>query len=184
MGSITKRSGKFRVQIRKKGKTMNAVFSTEEMANIWIRYNEDLIDNMENFNLEPEKYITLIECLELKIQSVKEKEVHKKTIEDFENCKQEFKDLMNIPISEITSDMIREISKEKLNGISRRGGNKFNNTGTFKKTSPSTILRKLRVLAAVFSFVIEKGANLTNVAQLVCNQVKMSISKSDSEEDE
>lgn len=183
MGSICERDGRFKASIRKKDKKLFSIFSSRDLAEIWIRYHEDLIDNMENFNVPAENIITLEQCFELKIEDLKQKNVQKKTLEDFDNCLIEFKEIMNCPLGEITSDMIRDISKEMLGSVVRRGGSAKYNTGSLRVCSPATVLRKLRIIASVFSFMIEKGANITNVAQIVCNQVKMSIIKTENDDD-
>lgn len=183
MATIREVNGKFRAQIRRKEKQMSSYFSNKEMAEIWVRYHEDLIDNMENFNVPPENIITLHQCFEMKIEELKQKNVHKKTFEDYDNCLIEFKEIMDCPLGEITSDMIRNISKEMLGSVVRRGGSAKSDTGSFRACSPSTVLRKLRIISSVFSFMIEKGANITNVAQIVCNQVKMSIIKTENNDD-
>lgn len=183
MGTVIERDGRYRACIRKKSKKMCSTFSSKELAEIWVKYHEELIENMQNFQVKPESIITLLQCFELKKQDLLEKNVHKKTIEDLINCTKDFSEIINIPIGEITSDMIRKISNEMMNSIVRIGGNEKSSTGNFRKCSPSTILRKLRVVACVFSYMIEKGANITNVAQTVCNQVKMSIIKSEDMED-
>ncbi len=183
MAKIELRSGKYRVVIRKKGKEMSATFSDKITAETWARYQEDLIDNMENFNVPPEGLVTLLQCFELKIKSLKEKQTDGKTFSDFNVVIKDFKEIMNTPLNELTSDMIRNISKDMLGSIVKRGGSSNPNSGVLSQCSPSTVLRKLRLIASVLSFMIENGANIKNVAQTVVNQVKMSIDKSKNNEE-
>lgn len=180
MATIEKRSEKYRVQIRKKGKFLTATFTSLEMAEIWSRYQEELLDNMENFDIEPEKLITLEQCVELKIKSLDKEKITKKTLQEYQNLISEFKDIMDCPLRDITCEMIKKISNNMLNSMVRRGGSSNFNTGKFQPCSPHTALRKLRYLSAVFSYMIEKGANITNVAQIICNNVKMSFIKNGS----
>lgn len=178
MASIRKIGNSFHVQIRKKSKHMSASFSEKNMAEIWAKWNEDLIENMENFKVSPVDYITLEQCVEIKVKELIEKNSDKKTTQDCQNIVHEFSELKDIPFGKITTDMIRDLIKKKQNSIIRRGGNKNNlESGDPRKISPATILRKTRCLASVFSYMIEKGANINNPAQIVVNQLKMSIIK-------
>lgn len=178
MGTISERKGKFRAVIRKKNREMNATFSDRTTAEIWVKYHEDLIDNMENFQVPAENLITIGDCIQFKIEDLIAKNFPKRTIQDFEKCGIEFRELMDCPLGELTPDMVRDMSTKMLSSTVRRGGSRNNeNSGVIGVSSPATVLRKLRVLASAISFMIEKGANITNAAQIVVNQVKMSIIK-------
>lgn len=189
MASIKKREGRsgtsYSVQIRKKGHFLTATFSDKETAEIWIKYNEDLIDNINNFNEIPENIVTLEQAIELKKKSLIKKSCDKRTISDFDAIAQEFQEILNEPIGKVTTEMLRDIVQEKLSGIVKRGGNRKNNTGHARLVSPVTVLRKMRILACVFSYMIENGANIINPAQFVVNQLKMSlVKKGEHNEDE
>lgn len=176
MATISNRKGRWRAVVRKKNKLKYATFNSKEMAEIWSRFHEELIDNMSNFEVDPEMIVTLEDAIELKIRNFQGK-VDEKTICDFNNCKENFKEIVDKPIGQITSDEIRKIHLNMCNSVVRRGGSVKNNTGSFAVCSTETALRKLRILAAVFSYMIKKGANITNVAQVVVNQAKMSMIK-------
>lgn len=185
MGTIDKRSGNYRAIIRKKSRTMSATFSDKVTAEIWVKYHEDLIDNLENFQVPSESLVTIEDCIDFKIESLRDSSVTHRTIADFEICKQEFKEIMDCPLNELTPEMVRELSKIMLKSIVRKGGHKdVTGSGVVGICSPSTVLRKLRVLAAAISFMIEKGANITNPVQVVVNQVKMSLVKKGEDLDE
>lgn len=178
MASIELRSNRYRAVIRRKNKQMSATFSEKEMAELWAKYHEDIIDAIDNFQAKPEEIITFEQCCELKKQDAVDRNLDKRSISDFTTCLDEFPELRNLSLNEITSDIIRELVFIKLNGVVRRGGNKLNiNSGDIRKCSTATILRKCRVLASIFGFMIEKGANIINPAQIVVNQLKMSMIK-------
>lgn len=178
MACINLRNGRYRVSIRRKEQKLNATFSHKETAETWARYKEELLDNMHSFDIPIENMITLRQCVDIKIAQIKSKpSVDPKTINDFENIYKEFDTLMEMSLSEITPNIIRDISKQKLNSIVSVGGSHKEGSGSIRICSSSTVLRKLRLLASVFSHMIENGANIINPAQVVINQVKMSIIK-------
>jgi len=140
---------------------------------------------MNNFNEIPENIVTLEQAIEMKKRQSIQNSCERRTITDFDSISQEFNEIINQPIGKITTEMLRDICQEKLSGIVRRGGNKKTNTGHSRITSPATVLRKMRILACVFSYMIENGANIINTAQFVVNQIKMSlIKKGKNNEDE
>lgn len=178
MATIRSVENKFRVQIRKRSYNLSATFSDKETAEIWAKYQEDLIDNMHNFKATPESLITLGQCCDLKIKSLEGKQLHHRTMIDFDLCKNDFKSILDCPLSQINPEIIKEISNKMLSSTVRHGGSAKNEgSGSIRICSPSTVLRKLRVLSSVISYMIEKGANITNPAQVVVNQLKMTIIK-------
>ncbi len=185
MATIAKSGQGYKVQIRKKNHQIYATFSEKEIAELWARYHEDLIDNMENFDVPPEELITVEQCCELKIKDLISKNVSRRSLEDIEIVKKEFSELMNCPLNKLTSEMVRKISNQMLNSVVRHGGSLNNiNSGLHRQCSPATVLRKLRCLSAVIGYMIEKGANIINPVQVVINQVKMSMVKKGISEDE
>jgi len=180
MATFRNVKGKFHAIIRRKNKSLSATFSDKQTAEIWSKYHEDLIDNMDNFQVSPENYITYEQCLELKIQDAIENNIDKRSIEDLKNSVNHFNEIKDIPIGEITCDILRELVSKMQNSVVKKGGSKENiNSGNIRKISQTTILNRLRLLACVFSYMIQNGANMTNPAQIIVNQVKMSISKKD-----
>lgn len=178
MGTIRMRKGKYNALIRKKGQSMGATFSDRVTAELWIKYHEDLIDDLENFQVPAENLITIKDCIDFKIESCGDSNISNRSIQEFEYCKEQFSEIMDCPLGKLTPDMVRNVSTKMLQSTVRRGGNKnVEGTGVLSISSPATVLRKLRVLASAISFMIEKGANITNPAQIVVNQVKMSMVK-------
>lgn len=184
MATIDKRGGKYRCVIRKKGINLSATFSDKETTEIWGRYHEDLIDEMHNFAVPPEGLITLEQCCELKLKDLMNKNASKRSAEDVHVVKEEFSEILKLPLNKITTEIIREITDKMLGAIARRGGSKDTNTGKFGIVSPATVLRKLRCLAAIINLMIMKGANLINPVQVVINQLKMSMAKNGIKEED
>lgn len=178
MATFNERYGKHRVVIRRKNVNMSATFSTKEMAEIYAKYHEDLIDAMQNFQVKPENYITFEQCMELKLKDLIAKNSDIKTIRDVRNTINYFPEIKGMPFGEITADILRDLSNKMSNTIVKRGGSReHENSGDYRIISKSTLLNRFRYLSVVFSFMIEKGANITNPAQAIVNQIKMSMIK-------
>ncbi len=182
MGSLRKTEYGYRAQVRKNRINLSASFSDKETAEIWIKYQEDLIDEMKHFQVPSEKLLTLEQACELKKNQLTEKDASFRSFGDIEIVKQEFKDLLPLGLSEITHEMIKEITNSMLGGMVKMGGSVT--SGDFRLTAPATVLRKLRCLSAVFGLMIEKGANLVNPVQVTINSLKMSMAKKGINEDE
>lgn len=170
-------NGKFNAKINIKGIDILGTFSSEQLATLWINYQKDLIEDMNSFNEKAENIITFEQAVDLKTQSIKNRELDKRTLLDFESIKNEFPEIMNLPIGKISLSKLNEITQEKLGSVVRRGGNKKSNSGHARITSPKTVLRKLRILASVFSYMIENGADISNVAQSVIGNLKSTLKK-------
>lgn len=178
MGTIKKRNNNYSAVVRLKGHQLYKTFTSKELAEIWIKYQEDLINDMDNFKAPPESLIIIFQCIELKLKSLEEKNVDSRTIYDFKNLPNDFKEIMDCPLNDLTVDMVKKITNEMLGSIVRKGGSKKNeSSGIFSQCSPSTVLRKLRLLSAVISYMIEKGANVINPCIPIISNIKMSILK-------
>jgi len=175
MGKIDERCGKYRAMIRKKGVSQSATFSNRETAELWIKYKEDIIDEMEAFEVVAEDFITLKEAVEIKIEDLRKINSHKKTIEDIANLHRFCHKIYEVPINRIKVEDIKAICEYMLNETVRIGGSSNIDTGIKTQQSPVTVLKKLRALSCVFGFMMEKGAKIANPVSPIINELRASI---------
>jgi len=175
MASIKIINGRYYVQVRKKGKTNCASFADKETAELWGKFKEDIIDEMEAFDFQVEYTITLEEAVQKKRAEYLKRNVDKKSLTDLDALERDFSEFLKTPLHNISDAMLID----KLNNMKRqpvfKGGRQDGKTGIKSIQAPATLLRKFRILASVYSFLIQNGAKLSNPAQHIVNRIKMSI---------
>ncbi len=157
MATIRKIKDRYHVEIRKKEISIRSTFSNLETAELWMKYKEDLIDDISSFDIPLRIMITLEQAIDLKCISMNEKKVEKRSVSDIENLKNGLSEWMEKSIDSIFYDDILKRSKEMMNEIVCIGGNVKNQTGRKSIQSPITVLKKIRCLSAVYSHMVDLG---------------------------
>jgi len=122
MASISERDGSFRVQIRKKGVELTQTFSKIEDAELWAKWKEDIIDQMEAFKPPMEEMVTFEDAIDLKIKKLQEEKRDHRTIGAVVVLKSVFQEMLELSMLEITFDMLLCKAKELLKSEIRIGG--------------------------------------------------------------
>ncbi len=175
MGSIKVINKRYHARIRKKGKTLYQAFDDRETAELWMKFKENLIDEMDAFDFQAEKTITLKEAIDLKSLEFTKNNVDKKSFSDLAIILKEFSEWSNTPLNEITEDMLMDKLNLMKDRCVFRGGKQDGKSGVKVIQSSATLLRKFRMVAAIYSHLIQNGAKISNPAQHVVNRIKMSI---------
>jgi DNA repair protein RadC len=129
MASIEQRGSRFRVTIRKKGITINKTFSSAESAELFAKYKEDLIDEIEAFDPPLKDMITLHQAIDLKLDIMRKELRDARSISDIEYIKNWFSEFLDKSVSELSYEVLMAKALEMLNGTVFRGGNIMNGKG-------------------------------------------------------
>ena len=164
MATFRERDGKFHVLIRKKGQSIGKAFSDKETTELYAKYKEDLIDEMEAFDVQRSKMITLESAIDLKIEQMKNDERDDKTISDIAILKKEFHDYLDLPINELKYDMLKQRANEMLVAVVLRGGSLKTHSGRKCIQSPVTVRKKFASLSSVISHLNKLGIDCENNA--------------------
>lgn len=171
MATIAERDGRFRVMIRRKNIEISSTFSNLQTAEIWAKYKEELIDNIEAFDPPLKEIITLKDAIELKIRDAEEK--GKKDIGDFKILLECFNKFLDIEIGKITYIDLLEYFELMMQTPITRGGIKNDPTTGLKKIpSIHTTFRKFSYLSTVFELIKSKGVEIENVALKLCQYMR------------
>lgn len=157
MAKIEERSGRFRAMIRKKGVEISKTFSSRDMAELWARYKEDLIDNMDAFDVDIKDRVSVKELFELKLKTFETERSKHDTDYTFSRIS-EFLDVSRC-MKEIGYDEWIDIAKRIYEKPVYRGAVKEKNK---KKMSPVTLRKILASLSAVVSHAQSLGIALDN----------------------
>lgn len=162
-------------QIRKKGMQFSKTLPDRETAELWARYQEDLIMEMDAFNPPKSELITLGDAFRMKIEEVS-KDSTPKTIADYKTTMNHMEEHLEKPLSAFTYDFFMDLLKNWEGSKVMRGGCKDKpNHKNMKPPSPHTILRRFAYTASVFQFMVEKGIDVDNNAQKVTTYVRQKI---------
>lgn len=176
MASFRERiAGRWTVDIRKKNCSMQATFSDRETAELWAKYKEDIVDEIENFSPPTDELFTLSNAIDLKARSLKEKEAAHKTIDDTLKLKVYFDKFSDKSLSDISLEDYSEHCKMMLNMIVQRGGSL--NKGKPVQQSPATVYKKFRYLSIVYSFMQEQGVKIVNHPQAILRELEKKMGK-------
>ena len=163
MASIRFRDGKYRVQIRKRNIELSRTFDDLETAELWSKYKENLIDEMDAFEAPKEEMITLLDAIEMKLKS--NTSTDKKSIQDIQNIKVHFSKFLTMDMNSIKFEDLKEHGIEMFKTDIRVGGSRDNeNTGVIRKPSSVTVTKRFAYLSTVYSNLIAMGINIENVA--------------------
>jgi len=161
MGNVTKKNGKYIASLNVKGNQINKSFNNEETANLWLKYKEELINDIEAFDPRISQMITLNDAIDFKALQVETSSKNKKSYFSFMGLKNEFSEIIDKSIEEITKEEIMEIMKRMLNTptYKRRGSHALE-----QQFIPSikTIRGRMALLSSVFSYQINQGAQIEN----------------------
>jgi hypothetical protein len=170
------RGNKFYAQIRRKEIELYATFSNLQDAELWIKYKEDLIDLISAFNPPIDEMITLFDAIELTIIDAQERKI--KEIQDFRFLHKCFEPFCQLPLNEITHEMLLDFFNESMNTPIQKGRNTDDkNTGVMKLPSIHTIFRRYGYLSCVYELMIRKKWLVHNHALTVCKIMRPFLKK-------
>ncbi len=151
----------YRVMIRKKNHPpIYQSFRSEEAAELFVKYKEDLIDNMNAFEVPLNERITIQQLLEMKLDDFVENSRTKQDHIFIMNRLLEIID-KNKFVHQINFDEWLEIAKVLYATDVYRGGK---NEACKRKMAPKTLLKIFNHISSSFSYAHEKGINLENHA--------------------
>jgi hypothetical protein len=164
MASIEKRTTKsgeitYRVSIRKKGREIYKTFHDLEAGKLYAYYKENLITNMENFEVPIEKRISLNDILELKQKTIDESNLRE--ISDFNFNKNKLSELFKNKIFyiDISYDEWLACAKALLDSYVYRGGKTERGK---RKMSPHTLRKIFAHASSAVNHAKEMGIPLEN----------------------
>jgi len=175
MASISKQGERFRVQIRTKNVQLSASFSDLHTAELWARYKENMIQEMEDFSVPNQELICLKDAIEMKISEMEKNYKKLTSISDLLGCLSCFNEFLDKPISYLTYNILLDKCKEMSKTIVTKGGCPNSEKGSKRIQSPMTILKKMRCLSSVFGTMIEKGFLKTNPVLEVLQHLKYNL---------
>ena len=136
----------------KQGFEVSKTFGSFEMANLWIKYKEDLLDNMDAFEVDIKDRVSLKEIFDLKLKSFETERSRHDTDYTF-NRISEFVDVERIA-KEIPYEEWLNIAKKIYEKPVYRGAVKEKNK---RKMSPITLRKIMASLSAVISHAQSLG---------------------------
>ena len=156
----------YQVEIRKKDVSLSKTFSDLETAKLFERYKENLIDEMEAFEVPKSELFTLQDGYEFKIKCMNELGTYSPKYflditRDYEAiCTYIPKDTYLI---NITFEDLDRTAKALLQEVLRIGGNQHNKaSGKVVQCSPRTAQRRLVCISSIYSILQQKGINIKN----------------------
>lgn len=166
----------YTVDIRKKNINITKTFRNKKDAELWATWKEDLIDNMEAFDVKVEHMITLEDAIGLKVKELIDK--GSKEINDTHYLTRDFNCFINKYLHEISFDDYNNLCQKMLKKEILVGGKRgVEGSGRKAIQSPATVLRKFVVLAAVYSYLIKQGFDIENHPQKVVSQLRVMCAK-------
>jgi hypothetical protein len=178
MATIEKRPNKngfsWRVMIRKKNQEIYKSFETEEDANLYVFYKERLIVNMANFDVPVQDRVTLMQIMELKIQTIDKSD--KRTLADYEISVRRIKDCFGeiMFYQNITFENWVEAAKKLLQTDVYRGAK---TEGGKRKMSPNTLRKIFAHASAAVTHAQHQGIAIDNHPMKVMNTFIMPMFK-------
>lgn len=161
------------------GTTISRTFQDEATAKLWGIYKENLIQEMESFEVPNEQVLEFEDAIELKKEELR----GTKEANDYNALFKCFSSILNLPISSITSELLEDLYNNMLKEKVMRGGNLVNpekeRTGKVTLISPFTILRRFRMVSAVFSNLQKNGIRIQNPAETICKALSHKLKKKD-----
>lgn len=152
----------FSVSIRRKGHNITKTFSDKETAELYAKYKEALIDEMENFDVPKKDLITLDSAIECRLEELLNAKADRRTVLDVKGLRGFFPEFMNLTLSELTYEMLKNKIEKMMVEPIRRGGDR-DKTGKLILQSPVTIRRKVAMLSSIYSLMIKKGVDCENI---------------------
>jgi len=163
MGTIRIKDGRYSAAVRIKNKQLYCTFGDKETAELWVKYKEDLLNNMAAFDPSLQELVRLEDAIDLKLKEIDEKDGSARERHEIRLLKNYFRDFLDENIGDITTNMLLQRASEMLHETVKKGGRKDDpTTGIIRQTSPATVRRKFAMLSIIFSYMIKKGINITN----------------------
>jgi len=164
--------GRWTVDIRKNSsQTISRTFPCKEDAELWAKWKEDLLDNIDNFEASVEELMTLDTAISLKHEDGIKNELDSHTLGSIINLKTHFSDLLDMNMTEITQDILLDAAKTLMTKEVKRGGSK-NSGGSMRLPSKETVINRFKYLGTVWGFLQKRGISLTNHPLSVSNYLK------------
>ncbi len=178
MATITRIGNIYKVEVSNEHFTFETEFKNRKTAEIYASYREDLLDKMKKFDAPLKDVISLIGAIDYKISEMRENNRDKKTIEDVKGLLKCFPDWMDLPLSELSYDMMLERADEMFKETVRRGGSqKTDGSGKIVIQSPVTVRKKFACLSSVISHMISQGVQCENNAYKILGYLQSVINE-------
>lgn len=168
MASITLKDGKYRVQIRKKNQEISKSFSQKEDAELYAKWKEDLIDQIDNFSPSPEELLTLDSAIDMKVKDAEEKGLDFRTITSLKGLKVHFADELHRSLNELSYDFLLSKAKVFMQTEVKHGGC-YSTGGNLKMPSVKTVSNRFRYLSTVIGFANMNGFSFQNHSLAILN---------------
>lgn len=168
MATITFRNGNYRVSIRRKNQDIYKTFFEKEDAELYAKWKEDLIDQIDNFSPSPEELLTLDSAIEMKIKDAEDKELDFRTISSLKGLKIHFADDLNKSLNEFSYEFLLSKAKIFMQTEVRHGGHHAKG-GNLKMPSVKTVSNRFRYLSTVIGYVNMNGFSFQNHSLAVLN---------------
>ena len=168
MASITFRDGKYRVSIRKKDQDVSKTFSNKEDAELYSKWKEDLIDQIENFNPSPEELLTLDSAIDMKVEDAEKYGLDFRTISSLKGLKIHFSDDLHRSLNEFSYEFLLSKAKIFMQTEVKHGGN-IAKGGNLKMPSVKTVMNRFRYLSTVLGYLNMNGFSFQNHSLAVLN---------------
>lgn len=162
-----------RKKVKNKVESLSATFKDEKTAILWGEFKEDLLNEMNNFELDRKETVRMKDLLQWKILEC-QKEDKKDGYNDFKALTSFLmdNDLYEKYINEITTDMLINITEKNKNKIVLRGGWKASGKGKQVTISPQTLKSKMTLISVLFNFARLQNIKIENSAFFVLNHFK------------
>ena len=113
----------FNVRIRIKGfNYTEATFNNKSDAILWVKYKEDLLNAIREFEPKNEELVTLETAINLKLQDAIKNNLSANTINALRCLGSHFADIINLSLSEITYDRFLNLANRMIGTRGKRGG--------------------------------------------------------------
>ncbi len=178
MATIRDRDGRYMCLIRSKGIEIGKTFSSKQDAELWAKYKEDLIDQIDAFDPPLKEMITLQDAIEMRIEIQIKNEVSKKDISDYKTLIKVFEKFCPKKMSDIKyNDLVDHFNFLLTHPVTRGGTGKNDGTGHTRLPSFMTIFRKYAYLSTVYQMLIKDGVDIENIALKVVQYMRHKAKK-------
>jgi len=157
---ITKnKDEKYHISIKRKGVEIHKSFSKKEDAELYVKWKESLIDNIDNFEVPLAHTIPIESIFEMKLESIAD--TNKRTYNDIKNVKQTLFELIDSKkfASDMSFDDWKNLAKQLYDKDVYRGAKSGNNV---RKISLETLRKFFAYCSASYSYAQAQGIELEN----------------------
>jgi hypothetical protein len=179
MATFTKIKNGWLVSVSNEHFRFETEFKDKKTAELYAFYREDLFDKMKKFDAPLKDVVSLIGAIDFKIIAMKDNQRDKKTIEDIIGLTKCFPEWLELPLSELTYEMMLKKADEMFKEKVRRGGSqKTEGSGKIVIQSPVTVRKKFACLSSVISHMISQGVQCENNAYKILGYLQSVINES------